>query len=164
MEEFVLLGLGTLILLYLLKVVLLPGKKGLIAFDLDGVFTKGDFLTERIEEREGMRSLVKRLRGNYNVALVTNDNSESFKVFEKKFGLSKLFQERVVSGRVGARKPDPKIFSYLLRTFNASADKTIFIDDKKENAEAAKKLGINGIHFVSFPALINELRGFGVKV
>ncbi len=164
MVEEIVLGIVAVLLLYLLKIAFFPGKKGLIAFDFDGVFTKGDFLTEKLVEREGMRSLVKRLRGNYNVALVTNDNSETFPVFEKKFGLSKLFQGQVVSGRVGARKPDPKIFSYLLQTFNARSEKTIFIDDKQENVEAAKRLGLGAIHFVSFPGLIKDLRSFGVNI
>ncbi len=164
MVEEIVLGIVAALLLYLLKIAFFPSKKGLIAFDLGGVFTKGDYLTERLVEREGMRSLVKNLKGEYTVALITNDNTETFPVFEKKFGLSKLFQGQVVSGRVGASKPNPKIFSYLLQTFNARPEKTIFIDDKQENVEAAKKLGLKGIHFVSFPGLIKDLRSFGVNV
>ena len=38
MEDVLLIGVSIAVLLYLLKVLLFPSKKGLIAFDLGGVF------------------------------------------------------------------------------------------------------------------------------
>jgi len=47
MEEILAIGIASGIFIYLLKKVLSSGKKRLIAFDFDGVFTKGDYLLKR---------------------------------------------------------------------------------------------------------------------
>ncbi len=164
MEDVLLIGISIAVLLYLFKVFLFSSKKGLIAFDLGGVFAKGQYLTERMEEREGMRDLVKKLKGNYKVALLSNQNDEAHVLFEKKFGLPKLFDGQIVSGRVGVKKPDAKIFRILLQNFNEKPEKTIFIDDAVENVDAAKKFGIGAIQFVSIPDLVKDLRNRGIKV
>lgn len=42
-------------------------------------------------------------------------------------------------------KPDPEIFSAVLKKLQAQPEQTLFIDDKKANVKAAQQLGINGI-------------------
>jgi 2-haloacid dehalogenase len=149
---------------YLLKTLLFPSKKGVIAFDLGGVFAKGDYFTETVEEREGMRDLVKNLKRKYKVVLLSNQNSEAHAVFEKKFGLPELFDGQIVSGRVGVKKPDQKIFQVLQQSFNTRPQKITFIDDDASNVEAAKKAGIRGIKFVSLKQLVNDFKERGILV
>jgi len=43
-----------------------------------------------------------------------------------------------------------------------SPEKSIFIDDLKENTDAAISVGMNGIHFNNVSQLIKELKSFGV--
>ncbi|MCX6798916.1 MAG: HAD-IA family hydrolase [Candidatus Diapherotrites archaeon] len=149
---------------YLLKTLLFQSKKGIIAFDLGGVFAKGDYFTEVVKEREGMRRLIKSLKRKYKVVLLSNQNSEAHAVFEKKFGLPKLFDEQIVSGRVGVKKPDPKIFQLVQQRFKVKPEKITFIDDDAANVEAAKKAGINGIRFTSISQIVGDLRKTGVDV
>ena len=40
------------------------------------------------------------------------------------------------------RKPDPAIYSILISNHNLSPKNTLFVDDKLENTEAAKELGL----------------------
>lgn len=54
--------------------------------------------------------------------------------------------DRIISGKIGLIKPDPSIFKYLLDTYRLKAEDCIFIDDKLENIESAKALGITTIH------------------
>jgi len=42
-------------------------------------------------------------------------------------------------------KPDPEIFSAVLKKLQAQPEQTLFIDDKRANVETAQQLGINGI-------------------
>lgn len=44
-------------------------------------------------------------------------------------------------------KPDLKIYQHLLESFNLKAEETLFIDDSKENIEAALQAGIRGLQF-----------------
>ena len=41
------------------------------------------------------------------------------------------------------RKPDAEIFNYVIQKNDLSPKRTLFIDDKKENTDAAAALGIN---------------------
>ena len=67
----------------------------------------------------------------------------------KKYGLGKMFGAQFVSGKIGYKKPQPEMYKYAMRKLGVEPRNTYFIDDSMENVEAAKKLGINGIHFTS---------------
>jgi putative hydrolase of the HAD superfamily len=44
---------------------------------------------------------------------------------------------------MGMRKPSPEIFNYIINKHDLSPKRTLFVDDKKENTDAAEALGIN---------------------
>ena len=46
---------------------------------------------------------------------------------------------------MGMRKPDEIIYSTLIDQHNLNPERSVFFDDRKDNIEAAKKLGINGV-------------------
>lgn len=57
----------------------------------------------------------------------------------------------------GNREADAKAYEFLLKTINFPASEIVFIDDKTENVEAAKKLGIDATLFESLPQLREKL-------
>ena len=59
---------------------------------------------------------------------------------------------------MGVAKPDPKIYKIVLEKLALNPDETVFIDDFIENIEAARKLGMHGIHFQSKEQAIEELQ------
>ncbi len=71
----------------------------------------------------------------------------------------------VVSGEVKMVKPDSDIYKYSLERFNiTNPGSTIFIDDRKENVEAANDLGLKGIHYLNSNRLKKQLKDFGVEI
>lgn len=54
-------------------------------------------------------------------------------------------------------KPEPEIYQLLLKRYGLKADECVFIDDLKENIEAAKMQGIHGIVFESYEQAVCEL-------
>jgi putative hydrolase of the HAD superfamily len=64
----------------------------------------------------------------------------------------------VLSYKVKLRKPDPEIYHLFLKRAKALAEECLFIDDKKENIETAKKLGMKTIHFKSNFQFKKELK------
>jgi putative hydrolase of the HAD superfamily len=44
---------------------------------------------------------------------------------------------------MGMRKPDEKIFTTILNKHELSPKRTLFVDDKKVNTDAAESLGIH---------------------
>jgi HAD superfamily hydrolase (TIGR01509 family) len=75
----------------------------------------------------------------------------------KQYDFFKLFDGMVVSSELKRIKPDPEIFRHLLEGYSLNPQETVFIDDVKDNTEAAQKLGIVAIQFTTPEALRKEL-------
>lgn len=54
-------------------------------------------------------------------------------------------------------KPQPEIYQLLLKRYQLKADECVFIDDLKENIDAAKAQGIHGIVFETYEQAAEEL-------
>lgn len=57
--------------------------------------------------------------------------------------LFKLFDDVILAGRVGIKKPDPRIFDHLLNKHRLDPCRCIFIDDQQVNLKAAQQVGIS---------------------
>lgn len=53
------------------------------------------------------------------------------------------FEQFYLSYQLGMRKPDDEIFNFVLEDNNLKPDETYFVDDSKENTDAARKLGLH---------------------
>lgn len=101
----------------------------------------GDFPLYRLE-------FLQMLAGKYRLFLLTNTDAIHIDHFEHKYGQSftrdfyQCFEKVYFSYELGMRKPNEDIFNYLLKHNDLSAKRTLFIDDKKENTDAAERLGI----------------------
>ncbi len=96
--------------------------------------------------------LLKQLRKNYRVFLLSNTNSihldqYSHDFYEKYgFHMTELFEKLFFSHEIGLHKPDTGIYTYLLHHADIEASESVFFDDSSANIEAAGKMGIAGIH------------------
>lgn len=92
------------------------------------------------------------LSKKYRLFLLSNTDSIHIETFEKNVGISfysdfyQCFEKVYFSFEVGIRKPSAEIFNYVLNNHELSPKRTLFIDDKKENTDAAQKLGIDVWH------------------
>ena len=68
-----------------------------------------------------------------------------------------LMDGGILSYKVRMTKPDPAIYIKLLSMFNLKAEECVFIDDTLKNVEAAQKLGIRGIQYISYEQAGGEL-------
>jgi 2-haloacid dehalogenase len=78
---------------------------------------------------------------------LTNWSRELFPVALKRFGFLDLFEDIIVSGQEGVRKPDPAIFEILRQRIGFSLARCIFIDDSTANNDAAAAAGMDAILF-----------------
>ena len=65
-------------------------------------------------------------------------------------GVEDYFEHCFLSQRMHLAKPDAHIYEEVIRQANINPDETLFIDDLKENCEAAEKLGIHTFQNVKF--------------
>lgn len=101
----------------------------------------GDFPLYRLE-------FLQSLKGKYRLFLLSNTDKIHIDKFEHQVGLTfsrdfyNGFEKVYFSFELGKRKPDPEIFAYLIQKHDLSPKRTLFIDDKEENTNAAKALGL----------------------
>jgi putative hydrolase of the HAD superfamily len=101
----------------------------------------GEFPLYRLE-------FLQMLAGKYRLFLLSNTDAIHIDFFENKYGPSftkdfyQCFERIYFSFEMGMRKPDTSIYNYILKQNDLVAKNTLFIDDKKENTDAAESLGI----------------------
>ena len=89
-----------------------------------------------------MIRFVKKIRSKgIKTAVLSNTIESHLRVIRNPLGY-KAFDVVISSCRVGARKPEIKIYKILLKKLKAKAKECIFIDDLNENLKPAKKLGM----------------------
>jgi putative hydrolase of the HAD superfamily len=87
------------------------------------------------------------LSTKYRLFLLSNTDSIHIETFERDTGASfygdfyKCFEKVYFSFEIEMRKPNSEIFSYVLNEHELQAKRTLFIDDKKENTDAALAMG-----------------------
>ncbi len=93
--------------------------------------------------------LVKQLKQNYHVFLLSNSNEIHYDMYVRDLQLrygyrefDSLFDKAFFSFALHLAKPDPDIFRYVLDSENLRPEETLFIDDLEGNRAAARRLGI----------------------
>jgi epoxide hydrolase-like predicted phosphatase len=114
-------------------------------------FFSGDVLDTELVE------CIRRMRGRYRLALLSNFTDSLPRLIENEFGLGDCFDAIIVSALVGMRKPDPAIYRLTLERLQVAPEEAVFIDDIAENVRAAASLGIQAIQFKSREALCADL-------
>ena len=91
------------------------------------------------------------------VFALTNWSAETFPIAMARFDFLHLFHGIVVSGHEGMKKPDPDFYQLLFERFDIDPGASVFIDDSLRNIQAARALGMLGIHFLDAFQLKQEL-------
>ena len=82
----------------------------------------------------------------YRVFVLSNMSKEYIE-YLRKMPVYSHFDGDVISCEVGLTKPEKEIYTLLLERFGLEPSQTMFIDDRKENVEAAAEVGIVPFHF-----------------
>ncbi|MCC5936901.1 MAG: HAD family phosphatase [Lunatimonas sp.] len=113
-----------------------------------------DIPQERLE-------LLKKLKMNFGIYMLSNTNSIHFKVVERVFAdrlgnqWMKLFGRLFLSHEMGLRKPDPAIYKAVVQAVGGKPEEFLFFDDLESNLEGAKSVGIQ-THHVNHPKALIE--------
>ncbi len=115
-------------------------------------------LVNESNKNKNIIRLIKKLRRNYKIALLSNHSRWWFQVQFKKLKLKSLFNNIFVSYKLKIAKPDKRIFRLALKKLKVKPNEVVFIDDIKKNVDSASKLGIHGIHYKGYSNLIKNLK------
>jgi putative hydrolase of the HAD superfamily len=111
---------------------------------------------------KGMAPLIKRLKRRYKVYLMSNTNRLHFEFIKDKFRIIGLFDKLVLSYKVRAMKPDPRIYRYALKVAGTAPESAIYIDDRKDLIELSRPLGMRNLLFTGVDRLKKDLKKLSV--
>ena len=100
---------------------------------------------DTIELSDGFIDFVEKVRSKYKLAIISNDASRWSKYLREKFDINKYFDVISISGDLKMKKPDERIFLCTIEKLGVNAEECIYIDDRRGNLEAAKKVGMKPI-------------------
>ena len=79
------------------------------------------------------------------IFILSNFPGDQFDIYASKNKFVNDFNDMIISGKVGLKKPDVKIYELAIKKFVCDPKTTLFIDDRPENTESAKKTGFQTI-------------------
>ena len=86
----------------------------------------------------------------YKLYILSNWGKWHFEELQKRNEFREFlqyFDGGIVSYQVGLKKPDRKIYEVLIDKYNIDPTSAVFYDDKPENIQAAKEVGLNAVVF-----------------
>lgn len=94
--------------------------------------------------------LLVHLQKKYRLFLLSNTNSIHIAYVRAYFEQHNivfwdLFERVYLSHEIGLRKPDPRVFEYVLQTAGILAEESLFIDDGPMHVAAAAQVGIPSV-------------------
>lgn len=108
-----------------------------------------------------MVELVRKARAaGLHTALLSNSWGEGYPADL----LIELFETVVISGRIGLRKPDERIYRHTLDQIGVPAGRAVFFDDAPVNVEAAQAVGMHAFRHTTADATRAALATLGVNL
>jgi putative hydrolase of the HAD superfamily len=120
-----------------------------------------DIPSERIE-------IIEQVKANYRILLLSNSNEIHYDLYVRdlqlRFGyreFADLFHDAYFSFDVHLSKPDIEIYEFIINQNELNPETTLFIDDREDNIEAARKAGLQ-TYLLQKPERIRDIFTDGV--
>ncbi|MEM7575284.1 MAG: HAD-IA family hydrolase [Bacteroidota bacterium] len=102
-------------------------------------------------------------KGQHRLLALTNWSAELFPWARAQYDFLQLFEDIMVSGEVGLKKPNPAIYQLLSQRYElGDFAGCLFIDDSQRNVDAAQDLGLESVRFQDPVQLKLDLEQRGV--
>lgn len=106
--------------------------------------------------------LVESLGRRYQMAILSNTNELHYEWIKREYPLLGLFPRAVLSYEVGAMKPSAAIYEKAFEMTGSRPEECFFTDDRAENIEGARAVGMRAELFRGQRELERALRAAGV--
>lgn len=112
---------------------------------------------------EALVSYVASLRPRCRTGIISNAWPDARAFLRRHPFVQAAFEIIIISAEAGVAKPDPRIYQSALRAFGLAPGEAILVDDTLENVEAARALGMVGVHYRPGLDVPAEFEKLGVK-
>jgi putative hydrolase of the HAD superfamily len=126
--------------------------------DLDEPLDPTDLIARMLEDVRIDHDMVAAVRAARAAGIRTALLSNSWGVdYYPRELLEELFEEVVISGEVGMRKPDADAYLHTAERLGLRPEQCVFVDDHDDNVEAAARVGMRTVHHQETSRTIEEL-------
>lgn len=108
-------------------------------------------------------ALARDLSGRYRMYALNNEGHDLNECRIRNFGLHEFLLAFFSSCYLGVMKPNPAIYRLGLNLASLRPEETVMIDDRAQNAEAARSVGMHAVRYENAAQLREELAALGVK-
>ena len=112
---------------------------------------------------EGMEEVLRELKKQFKLALLSNTTNFEAKVITK-WNIQKLFDVEIYPWKIHSWKPSKKNFDEVCKQLGVKSDECIFVDNEDRSIKVAKKCGLNVIQFQNVETMKKELANSGIKI
>jgi len=116
----------------------------------------------QFEHAPDMANVVRKVRrAGFRTALLSNSWGNEY----PRDGWDELFDAVVISGEVGMRKPEERIYLHTVSRLELRPADVVFVDDLPVNVRGAVAAGLVGVRHESFEQTVPELEAlFGLEL
>ena len=113
--------------------------------------------TEDYQPNKELLDYVKdQLKPKYKIGLISNAGEDwVLKILGEDY--KNLFDDIILSFKVGLIKPEPEIYEMSARNLGVNEEECVFIDDILRYCQGAEQVGMNSIWYQSFDGFKTEL-------
>lgn len=105
--------------------------------------------------------LLKKLHeAGCKIYILSNYGKRLFSLDKESFTFLNYVDGGVISAKVQQMKPNADIYETLLNKYDIDPADAVFFDDRKENCEAARKLGITAVEVDGYETIIEGLKKY----
>lgn len=120
-------------------------------------------VSNTIEVYDYTHSWIRELKEKgYRVLILSNFSEKAYRECGEKMQFVEETDGAVLSYREKLIKPNPEIYDLLINRYGLISEQCVFLDDKQENIDGAKRTGMHGIVFTTKDAAVRELEKLGV--
>jgi putative hydrolase of the HAD superfamily len=109
-----------------------------------------------------MDEVVRRVGQSAHVALVSNTNDLHYEYCRRTVPALRFLPHHYLSFQIGAVKPEPEFYQYIINDLESDPEQMLFIDDDETNLTAAEKNGFHPYKFSTTENLRTELKAIGL--
>ena len=104
----------------------------------------------------GLMAFIHRLPPRLRLACLSNDVAQWSKKLRHQFALDACIPHWIISGDVGFRKPEPRIYDIATMQLELAPERILFVDDRLANVHAARNQGMHAVLFESAQTASSE--------
>ncbi|MDZ4159648.1 MAG: HAD family phosphatase [Anaerolineaceae bacterium] len=129
---------------------------GLADEDEVGAFRRAFWSGDRVDAE--LVTYIRGLRPTYKTGLLSNAWQDTRWQISQHFNFLDAFDISLFSAEIGIAKPDPNSYRFILSQLGIEPQESVFIDDCVVNVDAARELGMYGIHFTDRQRTLDVLQ------